>query len=46
VGSLLQKSLPVSTLVVAIDPGRRRNRVALTRDDPDLVVEPFTLPVP
>jgi transposase len=45
VGSLLQKSLPVSTLVVAIDPGKAQNRIWLTRDDPELVVEPFTLAV-
>jgi Transposase len=45
VGSVLQKSLSVSTLVVAIDPGKAQNRVWLTRDDPELVVEPFTLPV-
>jgi transposase len=45
VGSLLQKSLPVSTLVVAIDPGKAQNRIWLTRDDPELVLEPFTLPV-
>ncbi|BEP16558.1 hypothetical protein acdb102_48690 [Acidothermaceae bacterium B102] len=44
-GSLLKKALPVSTLVVAIDPGKAQNRVWLTRDDPELVVEPFTLPV-
>ncbi|MDX6212104.1 MAG: transposase [Frankiales bacterium] len=44
-GSLLRKSLPVSTLVVAIDPGKAQNRVWLTRDDPELIVEPLTLPV-
>ena len=44
-GSLLQKSLPVSTLVVAIDPGKVQNRIWLSRDDPELVVEPFSLPV-
>lgn len=37
-GSLLQKSLPLSTLVVAIDPSRAANRGWRTRDDPELVV--------
>jgi hypothetical protein len=45
VGSLLQKSLPVSTLVVAIDPGKAQNRVWLSTDESGLVVDPLSLPV-
>lgn len=44
-GSLLQKSLPVSTLVVAIDPGKVQNRVWLSRDESGLVIDPLSLPV-
>lgn len=44
-GSLLQKSLPVSTLVVAIDPGKAQNRVWLSSDESGLIVEPLSLSV-
>ncbi|MGV8972437.1 MAG: transposase [Rhodoglobus sp.] len=42
---LLQKALPVTTLVVAIDPGKALNRVWLSRDEGGLVVEPLSLSV-
>jgi len=45
VGSLLAQSLPVSTLVVAIDPGKAVNRVWLSTDAAGLVVDPLSLPV-
>jgi hypothetical protein len=45
VGSLLQKALPSSTLVVAIDPGKARNRVWLSTDEAGLVAEPVSLSV-
>jgi hypothetical protein len=45
VGSLLQGSLPSSTLVVAIDPGKVHHRVGLSTDAAGLVTEPLTLPV-
>jgi transposase len=45
VGSLLQKSLPVSTLVVAIDPGKVQNRVWLSTDESGLIVDPLSLSV-
>lgn len=41
----MQRSLPVSTLVVAIDPGKAQNRVWLSTDDAGLVVDPLSLPV-
>ncbi len=44
-GSLLQRSLPTATLVVAIDPGKARNRVWLSTDESGLVVEPLSVPV-
>lgn len=44
-GSLLQRSLPASTLVVAIDPGKVHNRVWLSTDAAGLVIEPMSLPV-
>ena len=44
-GSLLQRSLPTATLVVAIDPGKARNRVWLSTDAAGLVVEPLSVPV-
>ena len=42
---LLQMALPVSTLVVAIDPGKVANRVWLSTDEDGLVVEPLSLSV-
>jgi transposase len=45
VESLLQRALPVSTLVVAIDPGKVQNRVWLSTDRAGLIVEPLSLPV-
>jgi transposase len=45
VGSLLQKSLPSSALVVAIDPGKAYHRVWLSTDAAGLVTEPLTVPV-
>jgi transposase len=45
VGDLLQRALPVDTLVVAVDPGKAQNRVWLSTDDAGLIVEPLTLPV-
>lgn len=42
---LLQRALSVDRLVVAIDPGKARNRVWLSTDAAGLVVEPLTLPV-
>lgn len=44
-GSLLQKSLPVSTLIVAIDPGKVRNRVWLSTDESGLMIDPVSLSV-
>jgi transposase len=44
VGSLLERSLPVTTLVVAIDPGKAQNRVWLSTDESGLVVDPLSLP--
>lgn len=44
-GSLLQRSLPSSTLVVAVDPGKVHHRVWLSTDAAGLVTEPLTLPV-
>lgn len=44
-GSLLQKSLPVSTLVVAIDPGKVQNRVWISTDEAGLIVDPLSLSV-
>jgi hypothetical protein len=45
VGSVLQRALPVDTLVVAIDPGKVQHRVWLSTDAAGLLVEPLTLPV-
>jgi transposase len=45
VGSLLQKTLPSSTLVVAIDPGKALNRVWLSTDETGLVTDPLSLSV-
>jgi hypothetical protein len=45
VGGLLQEALPVSTLVVAIDPGKVAHRVWLSTGEQGQVVEPRTLPV-
>ena len=42
---LLRRALPSSTLVVAVDPGKARNRVWLSTDAGGLVMEPVTLPV-
>lgn len=44
-GDLLQRALPVDTLVVAVDPGKAQNRVWLSTDAAGLVVDPLTLPV-
>lgn len=44
-GDLLQRALPVDTLVVAVDPGKARNRVWLSTDAGGLLVEPLTLSV-
>jgi transposase len=41
----LRKSLPVSMLVVAIDPGKAQNRVWLSTDESGLVIDPLSLPV-
>jgi transposase len=41
---LLQKALPIETLVVAIDPGKISNRVWLASGDGGLVAEPVSLP--
>jgi transposase len=45
VGDLLQRALPVDTLVVAVDPGKAQNRVWLSTDASGLLVEPLTLSV-
>jgi transposase len=45
VGGLLQEALPVSTLVVAIDPGKVTHRVWLSTGELGRVAEPRTLPV-
>ena len=44
-GDLLQRALPVDTLVVAVDPGMVQNRVWLSTDAEGLVMDPVTLPV-
>ena len=44
-GSLLQRSLPTTTLVVAIDPGKVRNRIWLSTDADGLVIDPLSVPV-
>lgn len=44
-GDLLQRALPVDTLVVAVDPGKAWNRVWLGTDAAGLVADPVTLPV-
>jgi hypothetical protein len=41
---LLQKALPLETLVVAIDPGKVSNRVWLASGERGLVAEPVSLP--
>jgi transposase len=41
---LLQKALPIETLVVAIDPGKVSNRVWLASGERGLVAEPVSLP--
>jgi transposase len=43
VSSLLQKALPLETLVVAIDPGKIANRVWLASGERGLVGEPVSL---
>jgi transposase len=45
VGDLLQRALPVDTLVVAVDPGKAQNRVWLSTDRDGLLVDPLTLTV-
>jgi transposase len=42
---LLHEALPVSTLVVAIDPGKVSNRVWLSSSAAGMAVEPLSLPV-
>lgn len=42
--SLLQKALPLETLVVAIDPGKVSNRVWLASGEHGLIGEPVSLP--
>jgi len=42
---LLQKALPASTLVVAIDPGKVSNRIWLSTGEVGEVVPPLSLPV-
>ena len=44
-GGLLQEALPVTTLVVVIDPGKVAHRVWLSTGEQGQVVEPRTLPV-
>ena len=44
-GDLLQRALPVDTLVVAVDPGKAQNRVWLSTDAGGLLLDPLTLPV-
>ena len=44
-GDLLQRALPVDTLVVAVDPGKAQNRVWLSTDADGLLLDPLTLPV-
>ena len=44
-GNLLQRALPVDTLVVAVDPGKAQNRIWLSTDVDGLLVDPVTLPV-
>ena len=44
-GDLLQRALPVDTLVVAVDPGKAQNRIWLSTDVDGLLVDPVTLPV-
>jgi hypothetical protein len=45
VGDLLQRALPVDTLVVAVDPGKALNRIWLSTDVDGLLLDPLTLPV-
>jgi transposase len=45
VGGLLQRALPVDTLVVAVDPGKALNRVWLSTDIAGMLLDPLTLPV-
>jgi transposase len=42
---LLRPALPVSALVVAVDPGKVRNRVWVTSGEHGLIGEPVSLPV-
>ena len=42
---LLSKALPVSALVVAVDPGKVSNRVWLTSGEHGLIGQPVSLPV-
>lgn len=42
---LLRREVPASSLVVAIDPGKVRNRVWLTSGERGLIGEPVSLPV-
>ena len=42
---LLREALPVSTLLVAIDPGKVSNRVWLSSGEAGPVVPPMSLPV-
>jgi hypothetical protein len=42
---LLRQAVPVSTLVVAVDPGKVSNRVWLTSGERGLIGEPVSLPV-
>ena len=41
---LLSKALPVSALVVAVDPGKVSNRVWLTSGEHGLIGQPVSLP--
>jgi transposase len=42
---LLRQAVPMSALVVAVDPGKVRNRVWLTSGERGLIGEPVSLPV-
>lgn len=42
---LLRQAVPLSSLVVAVDPGKVSNRVWLTRRESGLIGEPVSLPV-
>jgi len=45
VTELLRQAVPVSALVVAVDPGKASNRVWLTSGERGLIGEPVSLPV-